>query len=717
MHSNLFSENWYRVSKLKVSLLESVRVYSQVFKGEVWYLLEDIHNNKHYRVRENTYRFIKNLDHNKTIEENWVNYINEHPKISPNQEEVIQILTQLHTNNILFYKTKGQSQYIYDKSKDKKKKELLQKIQGFLFLKIPIFNPDKILDFFKPYANILFSLPSFLVWLGVVLFALNLIFTNHNEIFSQTQGILAPSNLILLYISIFVLKLFHELAHGIAAKKYGGNIYTFGLMFIIFTPLPYVDASNSWAFKNKWHRILVSSAGMYMELFLAAIAAIIWANTGEGLLHSIAFNIMVAGSVSSLLFNANPLLKFDAYFILSDYLEIPNLYQRSHAYTLSLMEKVFFGIDNVEEEKRKKESIQLVVYGILSYIYKLILTITIVIFVADQWFEIGVIVFIVSLYTMVLKPVYKFFIFIMSSEKLYKNRTRAKIVTAVLFTVFAYFFFLYESDDSVKANGTVNLKTQEQVYVTSEGILEEIYIANSQKVQKGDKLFKLSNKELDFTIEYTRYQLQESKQKRLKALNESLTHIKPIEEKIDFLTQKLEHLQEKKSDLIIKANTDGLIVFNPHIKEYLHSHLKLNSKVADILQHSNYEFISVIPQEEARELFEQNLTKSRLKLAGNIPNTFELTNVVILPHEKHTLPSLALSWQGGGNIETIQGDDGSFKTAESFFELRGDIVVQNGMKIPYQDQYGTIKIVLDKITLYERTIRYISQVLQKRYRL
>jgi putative peptide zinc metalloprotease protein len=454
-----------------------------------------------------------------------------------------------------------------------------------------------------------------------------------------------------------------------------------------------------------------------MELFLAAIAAIIWANTGEGLLHSIAFNIMVAGSVSSLLFNANPLLKFDAYFILSDYLEIPNLYQRSHAYTLSLMEKVFFGIDNVEEEKRKKESIQLVVYGILSYIYKLILTITIVIFVADQWFEIGVIVFIVSLYTMVLKPVYKFFIFIMSSEKLYKNRTRAKIVTAVLFTVFAYFFFLYESDDSVKANGTVNLKTQEQVYVTSEGILEEIYIANSQKVQKGDKLFKLSNKELDFTIEYTRYQLQESKQKRLKALNESLTHIKPIEEKIDFLTQKLEHLEEKKSDLIIKANTDGLIVFNPHIKEYLHSHLKLNSKVADILQHSNYEFISVIPQEEARELFEQNLTKSRLKLAGNIPNTFELTNVVILPHEKHTLPSLALSWQGGGNIETIQGDDGSFKTAESFFELRGDIVVQNGMKIPYQDQYGTIKIVLDKITLYERTIRYISQVLQKRYRL
>lgn len=717
MYSNLFSDNWFRVSGLKVSLLESVKVYRQVFKGEVWYLLEDLHNNKHYRVKENTYKFIKNLNHNNTVEDNWNRYIHEYPKIAPNQEEVISILAELHANNILYYKNKGQSKYIYDKSVDKKKKELQQKLQSFLFLKVPFSNPDKLLDHFKPIANGLFSMSSFIVWLGVVLFALNLIVINHKEIFSQTQGMLAPSNLLLLYGSIFTLKLFHELAHGIAAKKYGGNVYTFGFMFVIFTPLPYVDASNSWSFQNKWQRILVSSAGMYMELFLAAIAAIIWANTGEGFIHSIAFNIMVAGSVSSILFNGNPLLKFDSYFILSDYWEIPNLYKKSHDYTLALMEKQFFNIDDPnQEDNSKKESIQLLSYGILSYLYKLVITVGIVIFVADQWFEIGVIIFMISFYTMILKPLYKFFRFIVASPKLYKNRNQIKAMGIVVLFIFIYFFFIYGTSDYVKATGVVNLKKQEQLYVKTEGVLEEIYVKSGQKVKSGDHLFRLTNKELDFNIEHTGYQLQESIKKRLKAINESISYIKPIDEKIDFLTQKLNHLKEKKEDLIIRSNIDGVIVLGAEIGDYLHSYLKANIKIADILNPDSYEFISVIPQEEAIKLFEQDLTKSKLKLAGDIVNTVILNNAVILPHEKNELPSMALSWSGGGDIETIQGENNKVKTAESFFELRADIN-KGENKVYYQGQYGVVKITLNEITLYERVSRYIHQLMQKRYRL
>jgi putative peptide zinc metalloprotease protein len=717
MQANIFSENWFRVSNLKVSLLDSVKIYPQVFKNETWYLLEDIHNNKHYRIQENSYKFIKSLDHNKTIEDNWNEYIDKYPKIAPNQEEVIYILIQLHDNNVLYYKNRGDSQYIYNKSKAKKRKELQQKIQSFLFLKVPIFNPNKMLDSFKPISNIIFSMPSFIIWLIFIIFALNLVIVNHNEIFSQTEGILAPSNLFLLYGSIFILKLFHELAHGIATKKYGGDIYTFGMMFIIFTPLPYVDASNSWSFKDKWQRIIVSAAGMYIELFLAAISAIIWANTGDGVIHSIAFNMMIAGSVSSILFNANPLLKFDSYFILSDYLEIPNLYQRSHAYILSLMKSIFFGIkESGEYIANQKEAKELFVYGVLSYIYKLVLTIGIIIFVADRWFILGAIIFITSFYLMILKPIYNFIIFILYSHKLYKNRNRAKVVTAILATIFIYIFFIHKSDDYVKANGIVNLKTQEQVFIKTEGILEQIYINSSEQVNRGDKLFKLTNKELDFNIEYTNYQLQENIQKRLKALNEYVAHIEPINEKIDFLTQKLKHLKDKRDELIIKSNTDGVMVLQPQIKEYINNHLKINIKVAEILNHDNYEFIAIISQEDAIRLFEQYLGNSQLKLDGDIPNTLNLSNVVIIPHEKDVLPSQALSWSGGGDIETVETRDNTIKTAESFFELRADIEPHKNRDF-YQNQYGTIKIVLDEITLYQRCIRFVSQLMQKRYRL
>ncbi len=338
------------------------------------------------------------------------------------------------------------------------------------------------------------------------------------------------------------------------------------------------------------------------------------------------------------------------------------------------------------------------------------------IFVADQWFEIGVIIFIISMYTMVFKPIYKFLQFLLYSHKLYKNRKQAKIITVSLFGILFYFFFIYQSEDYVKANGVVNLKNQEQIYIKTDGVLEEIYVKGSQKIKKGDKLFRLSNQELDFDIEHTKYQLQESFKKRLKAINESISYIKPIDEKIDFLTQKLNLLNKKKDDLIVKSNLNGVIVLNPEIKNYLNSYIKINTKVADVLNHDKYEFISVILQEEAIKLFEQDLSNSKLKLSGNIKKTIELNNTIIIPHEKNILPSMALSWYGGGNIETTQGGENPLKTAESFFELRADIANDKDNRF-YQDQYGTMKIILKEITLYDRTIRYISQMMQKRYRL
>ena len=194
MSNNLFSDNWFRISTLKVSLLDSIKIYRQVFKNQLWYLLEDIHNNKHYRVKENTYKFIKSLDHNKTIDENWNLYITKNPISAPNQEEVITILTQLHSNNLLFFKNKGQNHYIYDKSKKKKNKEILQKIQGFLFIKVSIFNPDKILNSFQKLSKTLFSFWSFLIWCFSILLAIELIVIHKDEIILQTQGMLAPSN-------------------------------------------------------------------------------------------------------------------------------------------------------------------------------------------------------------------------------------------------------------------------------------------------------------------------------------------------------------------------------------------------------------------------------------------------------------------------------------------------------------------------------------------
>ena len=716
MSTNIFSDNWFIISKLNVSLLDSIVVHKHYFKKTTWYLLEEVHNNTHYRVNEVTYKFIKSLDSSKSLEENWQNYIKSNPLDAPTQDEVITILIQMHSNNLLYFKNKAQNEYVFEKLQEKKKKEIFQKIHSFLFIKIPIYNPNKLLNTLGFLSKYMFSKFSFLLWFVIIFFASMAIVNHIDDIFSQSQGMLAPANLFLLYVSIFILKLFHELSHGIAIKKYNGQVYTFGFMFILFTPLPYVDASNSWVFKNKWHRILVSSAGMYIELFIAAVFALIWANTGAGILNSLAFNIMIAGSVTSIFFNGNPLLKFDSYFILSDYLEIPNLYQRSHAYTLSVLKKLFFNIDTQIQKQTNNESLQLIIYGILSYLYKLFLTIIIVIFVADQWFEVGVIIFVISIYSLVLKPIKTFLKFIFYDEKLKKKRTIVVLSSFAVFILFIMFITLFPINDSIKANGIVNLKSKEKIYIKANGVLEKIHIKNTQFVNKGDLLFEFSNKELEFELQESKAMLKATNNELHKALNSVISQVKPLQERIDFLNNKIEYLKKKTQDLKVVATASGIIVLEKDIKKYLNSYVKNYTKLGEILQGNSYEFIGVVTQDMAEKLFNKKDLFTEVKLYANIEKTIRLQDSAVIPHEKNELPSAVIGWSGGGPVEVLSSDKNGLKTKESFFEIKGQLENQEELGY-FQSQYGIAKISLGSTTLFELFRMKFYQLIQKRYRL
>ena len=104
----------------------------------------------------------------------------------------------------------------------------------------------------------------------------------------------------------------------------------------MFLPVPYVDASSSAAFQEKWRRALVGAAGIVVELVLASFALLVWLNVEAGLLRAFAYNVMLIGGVSTILFNGNPLLRFDGYYVLADLLEIPNLADRAKRFSRSL---------------------------------------------------------------------------------------------------------------------------------------------------------------------------------------------------------------------------------------------------------------------------------------------------------------------------------------------------------------------------------------------
>lgn len=717
--TNVFSDSWHKISSLKICLLNSVSIQKQTIRDEVIYVLKEPYNNKYFKVSKEAYKFISRLTLDKTVQEIFDEMIDNKVEDAPTQNEIIELVSSLHLENLLYFKNLPENDFIYERYKEKKLKDKKSKLYTFLYFKFPLLNPNNFLDKCKKLINLIFSKYGFILWLIVCIYGLKSIIDNIEPIYDQAQGMLSPKNIILLYISLAILKLFHELSHSACIKKYGGSVNTLGVMFLVFTPLPYMDATHSWFFKNKYHRILVSFAGMMSDLFFAAIAAIIWANTGDGLTHSIAFNIMVIGSVSSLLFNGNPLLRFDAYYMLADYLEIPNLFQRSKEYFFYIVEKFIFKIENLDNpSSSKQESIWLLSYAISSYVYRMIVAIGIIIYVADQLFIIGVLMAILTLVIWVFAPLKKFFAYLSNSQKLYKNRVRAILISTSIFLIGIYTIFFVPIPNSIKAPGVIESKNSLKIYAKTEGVVSKIFFKNGEFVNKGDTIAILKNIDLEFDIKSVELSLDQVKIVKQQSLSESSIDMKSLNEKRDTLLNKLEYLEKKQEFLTIKAEDSGIFI-SEDLYKLKDSFIQRQTQIGTILKGSDLNFFAVITQEEAYELFEKKeILKASVKFFGQSKDEFILENIKLIPYARDQLPSAALGWFGGGNISVSNEDEDGKKTTELFFEISGTFNLDEKNKdILKEGRTGVLKIQLKNASLSEQIYIKTHQLLQKRYKL
>ena len=237
-------------------------------------------------------------------------------------------------------------------------------------------------------------------------------------------------------LSFIVLKALHELGHGYAVKAFGGAVHEIGIMFLVFAPMPYVDASAASEFRSKWRRALVGAAGMIVEVFIAALALYVWLAVEQGLVRAFAYNVMVVAGISTVVFNGNPLLRYDGYYILSDLLEIPNLAQRATRYWGHLVDSYVFRTEGLPEfVATPGERIWLLLYAPASFLYRIAVMLAIAIFIASEYLAVGVAIAIWGIFTGVVLPIGKALWQVFASPRLQRNRTRAVITTCSLIAV------------------------------------------------------------------------------------------------------------------------------------------------------------------------------------------------------------------------------------------------------------------------------------------
>jgi putative peptide zinc metalloprotease protein len=426
--SDLHSPSWYRVAQLRPRLRGHARIHRHHYRGELWYVLEDRVSRRMHRFNPAAYYIVGLLDGRRTVHEIWEAATERFGDDAPTQDEVIRLLGQLHSAEVLQTEAMPDLSELARRTRKGKKKTWLQNLLSPLAIRIPLVDPDRALERWLPWYGPWFGWVGLAVWAVVVGFGIAAAASHWSELTADvTSQILAPQNLLILWLTFPVVKLLHELGHACAVKAWGGEVHEMGIMLLVLMPIPYVDASSASAFPQARRRVVVGAAGMLVEVFLASIAMLAWVEASG--LAAPWYDVMLIAGISTIVFNANPLLRFDGYYMLADLVQIPNLRVRSNQYLGRLVERRLFGVSQDEAEIPGAERAWLGFYAVLSFLYRTFVMCAIALFIASEYLLVGVVLALWALATAVVLPVFKGIGYLLMHPRLRRRRPRALAAT------------------------------------------------------------------------------------------------------------------------------------------------------------------------------------------------------------------------------------------------------------------------------------------------
>ncbi len=365
-----FEEQAPQLRAIAPRLRPDADIVPQTFRGTTYFVLKDPVTLQFYRVRDTEREILGQLDGKTTLGEIHDRLRAKYGPEAPSFRELARFCYMLRHANLTVGEGGEETRWAVERATKKRNQQIKQKVTNFMYLTIPLIDPERFLNATMPYVRWVFTRAVFIIWLLVLGAAGLAFFYNAPELAQRANKVLEPGNLLFLYIAFALIKGAHEFGHAFAAKHLGAEVHRMGLMFLIFMPVLYCDATAIWAFPRKWPKVLVGAAGMMVELFIASLALFGWLMLEPGTLRTILYNMIFVASVSTVLFNGNPLLRYDAYYILADLIEIPNLRQRCTDYLKYLCKRYLVGDRVPPNTDSPREKAWFVVYGIASAIYR-----------------------------------------------------------------------------------------------------------------------------------------------------------------------------------------------------------------------------------------------------------------------------------------------------------------------------------------------------------
>lgn len=704
--SKTFSESWHRIAGQRVHLRPGVRVHRQFFRGERWHVLENPFSNQFFRMRPEAWAFVSRLDPRRTVQQVWDECLARFPDAAPGQEAVIRLLAQLYGANLLQYDLASDAGQLFERYRKRRQREVGARLAGIMFLRIPLLDPDRFLVRTLPVVGWLVSWFGALVWLGVTGLAVKALADNWSSLIAESRAVLAPDNLLLLYGGLVVVKVCHEFGHAWFCRKFGGEVHVMGVMFLIFTPLPYVDATSSWGFRSRWQRLLVGAAGMIVEVFVAALAVFVWTRTAPGTLHSLAFNMIFLASVSTVLFNINPLLRFDGYYMLCDLLDIPNLHQRSWRWMSHQVKRHLLGVRHEPAPGLAPgEARWLLAFGILSNIYRVVVFSGILLFIADQFLLLGILMAVVCLVGWVFVPVGRFVHFLATSPALDRVRPRAVGVAAGVAGGLVLLLAGVPFRSHFRAPGMVRAVHRADVASEADGFMARALVTPGGSVAAGTPLVRLENPELALRIAAARARLEEIDLLILQARNDEASSLEPLAQRREAAAATLARQLQEDQDRIVCAPITGIWVA-PGLADQTARWVPRGTALGLVVDPADYEFSALVSQQDADRLFSARLANAELRLRGDAGRVLAADRVEVIPAEQTARQAESKK----------KGKPDAARTPEAGFEVRARLGPGANPSIA-QGRTGEIRFRVGSEPLLQQGVRRLWQLLQRRYQL
>jgi putative peptide zinc metalloprotease protein len=720
-----FSESWYRVAPLCPRLRPTVQVHRQHFRGQMWHVLQDPSSNQFSRLSDSAYRFVAMLDGRRSVADVWKVCNEQLGDAAPTQGEAIQLLGQLYTSNLLLADLPPDAEGLFRRYRQRRVREVQSYLMNLLFIRIPLIDPDHFLNRWVGLFGHVFSWVGLAVWVVLLGVGLHALVGRWTELGNRASGVLDVANLPLLYACLVAVKVIHEFGHAFACKRFGqlggsgGEVHAMGVMFLIFAPVPYVDASSAWAFRSKWHRTVVGASGMMVELAIASVAAVVWANTAAGHpVNAIAYNVIFIASVSSLLFNGNPLLRFDGYYILSDLIEIPNLAQRSKDYLYYLVRRYAWSVKRVTNPAHTDgEKAWFVFYGIASAVYRVFISIRILLFVADKLFFVGAVMAVSGLAGWVVVPLVRFARYLVSSGELIRVRGRATASTLVTAAVIVGTIGLIPAPDRFRLEGVAEPASLAIVHAAADGFIQEALPSGTSVRPDGPPLVKATNVELESHLSELEARRRGLEARRREAVPKDPAAAQAYAEQIAAMEDQITRARRQLADLEIRAPFAGLWV-SPQIDQARGAYAKRGDRLGAVISEDRMIVRAVAGQTEANILTPvmayQNLRSVDIRVKGRPDLQISGRIQEVLPAGQQELPSQSLGIFAGGGIPT--DDTQGAKAAERLFEVRiapdpaSPVHLLAGQRV-------AVRVRLTDQPLAAQAWRGILQLIQKRFHL